>query len=139
MRAEGLWGADDIRPTRMMYRTLARAVAALHLTFVLFVVLGSLLVLRWPALLWIHLLGVVWAAATLAFDLGCPLTPWEKALWRRGDREPYAEGFLQHYVMRSFVSAEHSRRNHVVLGVGVLVLNVVVYFVVFTSRTGAQR
>jgi uncharacterized membrane protein YedE/YeeE len=117
----------------MTYRALARAVAALHVAFVLFVVLGSLLVLRWPSLLWLHVAGVAWAAATLAFDLGCPLTPWEKSLWRRGGREPYPEGFLQHHVLRSFVSAEHSRRNHIVLGIGALVLNIAVYFFVLSS------
>lgn len=123
----------------MIYRALARAVALMHVAFVVFVVLGSLLALRWPQLMWVHLFGVLWAAATLTFDLGCPLTPWEKALWRRGGREPYPEGFLQHHVLRSLASPEHSRRNHSVLGVGVLVLNVAVYLVVFTSRTGALR
>jgi hypothetical protein len=121
----------------MMYRALARVVAALHVAFVLFVMLGSLLVLRWPALLWLHLLSVVWAATTLAFDLGCPLTPWEKSLWRRGGRAPYSEGFLQHHVLRTLASPEHSRRNHIAIGVGVLVLNVTVYLIVIASRTGA--
>jgi hypothetical protein len=120
----------------MIYRALARAVAALHVAFVLFVVLGGLLVLRWPALLWLHVVGVVWAAATLAFDLGCPLTPWEKSLWRRGGREPYAEGFLQHHILRTLTSPEHSRRNHVAIGVGVLILNVVVYVFVLSSSAG---
>lgn len=121
----------------MIYRSLARAVAAMHVAFVLFVVLGSFLVLRWPALLWWHLVAVVWATATLAFDLGCPLTPWEKSFWRRGGREPYAEGFLQHHILRTLASPEHSRRNHIAIGVGVLVLNFVVYLVAFSSRTGA--
>jgi hypothetical protein len=123
----------------MTYRALARAVAALHVAFVLFVVLGSLLVLRWPALVWLHVVAVVWAAATLAFDLGCPLTPLEKSFWRRGGREPYAEGFLQHHILRTLASPEHSRRNHFAIGIGVLALNVAVYLVVLTSRTGALR
>ena len=117
------------RQTSMIYRALARAVAAVHVTFVLFVVVGSLLVLRWPGLMWVHLLSVLWAGATLAFDLGCPLTPWEKSLWRRGGREPYAEGFLQHHILRTLTSNTNSRRDHVVLGIGVVVLNTVVYLV----------
>ena len=123
----------------MIYRALARAVAALHSTFALFVVLGSLLVLRWPGFLWLHLLAVAWAAAVLTFDLPCPFTHWEKSLWRRGGREPYPEGFLQHHVLRSISSAEYSRRNHIAIGVGALVLNVLVYLVIFTSRPGALR
>lgn len=118
----------------MKYRALARAVATLHVAFALFVVLGGLLVLSWPALLWWHVAGVGWAAATLAFDLGCPLTPMEKSFWRRGGREPYPEGFLQHHILRTLASPEHSRRNHIAIGVGVLVLNVVVYLVLLSSR-----
>ncbi len=110
-----------------MFRALARTVAAVHVGYVLFVVLGSLLVLRWPGLLWLHLFAVLWAAATLALDLGCPLTPWEKSLWQRGGREPYEDGFLQHHVLRTMASPEQSRRNHIALGIGVLALNVVVY------------
>ncbi|HEX2723891.1 MAG TPA: DUF2784 domain-containing protein, partial [Gemmatimonadaceae bacterium] len=85
----------------MTWRMLARLVAALHTGYVVFVVLGSLLVLLWPSFLWIHLSAVTWAAATMFFDLGCPLTPWEKTFWRRGGREPYEEGFLQHHVLRT--------------------------------------
>lgn len=123
----------------MIYRALARVVVGMHVGYVLFVVLGGLLVLRWPALIWVHVPAVLWATATMVMDLFCPLTPWEKSLWRLGGREPYAEGFVQHHLLRTLASPEHARRNHVMLGLGVLVLNVVVYLVVFTSRTGALR
>ncbi len=111
----------------MIYRALARAIAALHVGFVLFVVLGSLLVLRWPWLLWVHVAAVIWAAATMTLDLGCVLTPWEKSLWRSGGREPYAEGFLQHHVLRMDLTPARSRMAHVMLGLAALLLNVVVY------------
>jgi len=38
----------------MPYGVLADIVLVLHLGFVLFVVLGGLLVLRWPGLAWLH-------------------------------------------------------------------------------------
>jgi hypothetical protein len=41
---------------------LAELVVGFHVGFVLFVVLGGLLVLRWPRLAWVHLPAAVWGA-----------------------------------------------------------------------------
>jgi hypothetical protein len=112
----------------MLWRMLARFVAFIHVAYVVWVVLGALAVLRLPQLIWIHLAAVVWAILTMAFDLGCPLTPWEKNAWIRGGRVPYDEGFLQHHVLRYRFDPSHSRRNHALLGLFVLVLNAVLYF-----------
>jgi hypothetical protein len=118
----------------MIYRLLARFIVAVHAAYVAFVVLGSLLVLRWPRLLFVHLAAVVWGFATLAFDLGCPLTPWEKSAWRKGGVEPYPEGFLQHHVLRNLIRDRHSRMSHALLGAFALLLNVVIYAVIFSRR-----
>ena len=118
----------------MIWRALARAVAATHVAYVAFVVLGSILVLIWPGLLWIHLLAVVWAGLTLMFDLGCPLTPWEKQCWQKGGVEPYEEGFLQHHVLRATFKPGTERRNHAILGAAAIVLNAIVYAMIFKRR-----
>ena len=115
----------------MSHRLLARFIIALHAGYVAFVVFGSVLVLRWPRLLWVHLAAVVWGFATLAFDLGCPLTPWEKTQWRLGGVEPYPEGFLQHHILRTRFTAEDSRRNHTIVGLVVVALNAAVYSAAF--------
>ena len=114
----------------MTWRLLARSVAGIHIAYTLFVVIGSLLVLRWPQLMLFHLAAVAWAALTLIFDLGCPLTPWEKQLWVRGGVTPYPEGFLQHHVLRTQFSREHERRNHAILGGAAVVLNAAVYLLI---------
>jgi len=77
---------------------LANAVAVLHAGAVLFMLTGSLLALRWPRLLWVH---VPLSLAILALYLSgsdCPLTRSELAL-RAGAGEPgYTGGFIGHYV-----------------------------------------
>ena len=118
----------------MMDRMLARLVVAAHAGYAVFVVLGSLLVLRWPALIWVHAAAVIWAFLTLVFDMGCPLTPWEKTLWKRGGVEPYPEGFVHHHFLKVPLAAEHSRIVHIGLGTLVLILNVVVYTIFFMRR-----
>lgn len=118
----------------MSWRALARTVAAVHVAYVLFVLLGSMLVLLWPALLWVHLLAVAWAGLTLIFDFGCPLTPWEKRFWRMGGVEPYEEGFLQHHVLRMRFDPASTRRNHAILGASAILLNAIIYFIVLSRR-----
>ena len=45
-----------------VFRLLADVTVVLHLAFVAFVVLGGLLVLRWPRLSWLHVPAAVWGA-----------------------------------------------------------------------------
>ena len=115
----------------MINRLLARLVLAVHIAYVAFVVFGSFLVFRWPGMVYLHLAAVAWAFATLAFDLGCPLTPWEKIFLRRGGVEPYPEGFLQHHILRTRFAPQDSRRKHAVVGLFVVVLNAAVYSAAF--------
>jgi len=64
----------------MPYRFLADLVVTLHLLFVLFVLLGGLLALRWPRVAWLHLPAAVWGAL-IEFTGGiCPLTACTKSL-----------------------------------------------------------
>ncbi|MEO5580643.1 MAG: DUF2784 domain-containing protein [Gemmatimonadaceae bacterium] len=114
--------------------TIARGIAGVHIAYSLFVIAGSLLVLAWPDLIWIHLAAIAWAVATMLFDLGCPLTPWEKQAWRRGGRVPYEEGFLQHHILRHRFDPANSRRNHAMLGVGAVLVNALVYAMMFTGN-----
>ena len=46
----------------MLFLTLADLVMILHLVFVIFVVCGGLLVLRWRWIGWLHLPAAVWGA-----------------------------------------------------------------------------
>lgn len=77
---------------------LASGVAALHGLAVLFMLTGSLLALRWPRLVLLH---VPVALAILAVNLAgadCPLTDLELALRDRAGMPAYEGGFLGHYL-----------------------------------------
>lgn len=66
----------------MSYRLAADALVWLHLGFILFVLFGGLLPLRWPRLAWLHLPAVAWGCAVEFLGLPCPLTPLENRLRR---------------------------------------------------------
>ncbi len=115
----------------MAYRLLADATAILHLAFILFVVLGGLLVLRWPGLRWVHLPAALWGAAIEFTGWACPLTPLEKRLRVLGGEAAYEGGFIAHYLVPLIYPPGLTPRMQVALGVLVLVVNSTVYALVF--------
>jgi uncharacterized protein DUF2784 len=111
----------------MIWRLLADLLVAFHLCFVLFVVLGGLLALRWPRAAWIHLPAAVWGAGIEFVQGICPLTPLENQLRARGGQAGYAGGFVEHYLLPVLYPANLTIDIQVVLGVFVVMLNAVVY------------
>ena len=96
----------------------------LHAAFVSFVMLGALLVLRWPRVAWIHLPAVLWGAE-MGFRGGiCPLTPLENHWRQLAGGQGYTGGFVEHYVVPILYPDALTRRAQVVLGIVVLVVNV---------------
>ena len=83
----------------MLDHIAADAVLVVHFAFVLFVLLGGALVLRWPHLVWLHLPAVVWAILVEATGWICPLTPLENALRRSAGEAGYAGDFLEHHLV----------------------------------------
>jgi hypothetical protein len=87
----------------MMFRLLADATVALHLAFVLFVVAGGLLVIRWPRLAWAHIPSVVWGAWVEFSGWVCPLTPLENWLRQQAGQAVYTASFVTDTCSRSFI------------------------------------
>ena len=122
----------------MLYRWLADAVVVLHAAFVVFVVLGGVLVIRWRRLAWLHVPAAIWGALIEFKGWICPLTPLENYLRRRAGLEGYAGGFVEHYVIPALYPAGLTRPTQALLGTLVLAVNVVAYGVLLrrTLRGG---
>lgn len=111
----------------MPYRILAGGVVLFHLGFVLFVLLGGLLVWRWPRWAWAHLPAAVWGVWIELSGWICPLTPLENALRARGGEAGYSGGFVDHYLLPVLYPGALTRNIQFVLAALVLALNVAVY------------
>ena len=111
----------------MLYQVLATFVALLHASFILFVITGGLLVIRWPRLAWIHLPAAIWGMLIEFAGWYCPLTSLENALLRRAGRAGYSGGFVAHYLFAVIYPQGLTRGMEVALGVFVLAVNVSVY------------
>ena len=92
----------------MLYRLAADALLVLHVGFVVFVVVGLVLIWLGGALGWwwvrnpwfrvAHLIGI--GIVVLQAWLGqiCPLTIWEMALREKAGDATYAGSFIQHWL-----------------------------------------
>ncbi len=111
----------------MLWRMAADALVLVHLSFILFVLLGGLLLLRWPRLIWLHLPAVAWGIVVECLHLGCPLTPWENQLRRMAGQAGYDGGFIEHYLIPLIYPAGLTPQIQIGLGAIVVLLNLVVY------------
>jgi hypothetical protein len=113
----------------MIYRLLADLVLVLHLCFVLFVIFGGLLALRWPQLAWVHVPVALYGALIEFVGFVCPLTPLENHFRRRGGEAGYAGGFVDHYITATLYPQGLTRQSQLVLGAAVLAINAAIYAV----------
>lgn len=118
----------------MPYALLADAVVLLHLAFVAFAVAGGFLAWRWQRLLWLHVPVLAWAAWIELSGGVCPLTPLENALRRRAGESGYSVGFIEHYLLPLLYPVGLTRETQWVLAAGLLVINVVAYWRILSTR-----
>ena len=111
----------------MNYSFLADLVMLLHFGFIIFAVLGALLVARWPRLVWLHLPTAFWAMWIEFYGGVCPLTPLENRLRSMGGEAGYSESFIGHYIGAVIYPGEITTTVKIMLGLGVLIINLGLY------------
>ena len=120
----------------MPYLLLADLVVLIHLAFVLFAVLGALLIIRWRHVLWLHLPAVVWAAWIEFSGKICPLTPLENWLRMQAGGSGYAGDFVGHYLLPILYPSGLTPKVQFILGGVVIGVNLITYgYVFFIKRT----
>ena len=118
----------------MLTRFLADLVLVFHLAFVVFVLLGALLVWVRPWLAFIHLPAVTWAVLLEFFGWICPLTPLEQDLRRAAGQAGYEGGFVEHYLVPILYPPGLTPSIQWVLGGIVLLVNLFLYGLLIRRR-----
>ena len=121
----------------MIYLVLADLVLILHFLFILFVVLGAVLVLRWKRVAWIHVPCALWGAWIEFQGWICPLTPVENRFRGLGGEAGYSSGFIEHYLVPLIYPSGLTRGTQIQLGVVVVAINVAVYGLIVWRRRRA--
>ncbi len=115
----------------MWFRFLADLLVLGHFVFILFAILGGLLVLRWRRLIWLHLPAASWTVIVQICPWYCPLTTWENHLRMLGGEAGYTTSFVEHYLLPILYPTALTREMEIFLGIIALVINLSVYAWVF--------
>jgi len=123
----------------MLYKLLADFVLILHLFFIVFVLLGGLLLVwrRWILLL--HFPAVIWAVVLEFLGLICPLTPWENALRKAGGDAGYSGGFIEHYLIPLIYPSSLTRDLQMILGIIAIGVNIAIYLFVIYRQINKNK
>jgi len=114
---------------------VANLIVLVHFLFVVFVVLGGLLALRWPRIIWLHVPAVIWGALVEFTGWICPLTPLENRLRRAAGDTSYQGDFIAHYILPALYPDGLTRRDQLMLGLIALALNFAIYALVFVRQS----
>ena len=118
----------------MIHRLAADAVLLLHLGFILFVLLGGLLALRWRWAPMLHLPAAAWGVYVELSGGLCPLTPLENRLRGAAGEAGYTGGFIEHYLLALIYPAGLTHEIQYVLAAIVVGVNGLAYAWVWRRR-----
>jgi hypothetical protein len=115
----------------MPFGILADIVVLIHLGFIVFAVLGGVLIFWWRWIFWLHLPAFLWAVWIECIGGICPLTYLENWLRIVGGQGGYERDFIATYIIPILYPADLTRRMQLILAILVFVINIAVYAAIF--------
>ncbi len=113
---------------------VAEFLVVIHFAFILFVIFGGLLVLKWRKMAWVHLPAAGWGAVVEAMGWICPLTPWENHFRMQAGQQGYSGDFIAHYLLPLIYPANLNLDLQLALAAFVVMINIVIYGFVIRKR-----
>ncbi len=111
----------------MIYLLLSNLVLMFHLTFVIFVLFGGLLVRKRRWFAWLHLPAATWGAAVEFGGWVCPLTTLENWLRAQAGEPGYQSGFVADYLLPILYPNNLTRDFQLMLGMFVVAFIISMY------------
>jgi len=99
--------------------------------FIIFALLGGLLVIARRYLIIVHLPAAIWASLISFMGWICPLTPLENYLRNAAGADGYTGGFVEHYLMPILYPIGITANIQIVLGIFVVFFNISIYTFVY--------
>jgi hypothetical protein len=118
----------------MLSKIFADLLVTLHLSFICFVVLGGLLLLKYRWMVFLHIPAVIWGAMIEFNGWLCPLTDWENYFRVSANQKGYQDGFIEHYLIPVIYPSALTETIQIVLGSLVILINLLVYIYVIRKH-----
>ncbi len=123
----------------MVYRLLGDAVIILHFLWILFILFGLFVGIKYGRLIWVHLGGLVF---TLILNIGgwfCPLTHLENHLYSLYNPQlTYAGSFIGQYLQK-LIYLDVNEGSLRIAAVVCVAINLGGYSLLFTKRKSVHR
>ena len=121
----------------ILLEILATLTLLLHFSFILFVIFGALLILRFKKIIYFHIPAVVWGAYIELSHSICPLTHLENYFLKKAGKDQYSVDFIENYIFKIIYPPALNYEIQTYLGVILIFVNLVIYYyIVKKSRTG---
>ncbi len=108
----------------MLSQLLADILVFIHFAFIVFVMTGGFLVLRWRRIILLHIPAALWGALIEFQGWFCPLTYLENHFRQGGG---YHSGFVEHYILPLVYPPGLTRQLQIFFAITVLTVNCTVY------------
>ena len=130
---------DELKDTKkiMIKQVFADLIVVFHFGFILFVIIGGFLVLKYHKLIWLHVPAVLWGTLIEIFGWFCPLTIYENTL-RSASEGGYASGFIEHYLIPVIYPSGLTREIQIGFGGIVFAVNLCIYIKLYLIRNENQ-
>ena len=116
-----------------MFEILANITLVIHITFVLFVIFGSLLFFVTPKVIYLHLPSLVWGSYVEFSGSICPLTYLENWFLYQGNLTTYSNSFIQNYILPIIYPKNLSSELQIYLGTALIIINIIFYLLIILN------
>lgn len=120
-----------------IFEIFATLALLLHFSFILFVIFGALLILKFKKIIYLHIPAVAWGAYIELSHSICPLTHLENFFLKKAGKDQYSVDFIENYIFKIIYPPALNYEIQTYLGVILIFVNLLIYYyIVKKIRTG---
>lgn len=111
-----------------VFEIFATLVLLLHFSFILFVIFGAVLILKFKQIIYVHIPAVAWGAyIELSYSI-CPLTHLENYFLKKAGKDQYSVDFIENYIFKIIYPPALNYEIQTYLGVILIFVNLLIYY-----------